>query len=149
MKYLTRTMTLLVLFLTLAVPTTAPAQDSPVSDVSQEILTRVDSLVTSSVRGVEVGAEFVWPLATRQQKVVGFTVVLSFVLAALLSSFLLWCGLNELGPERGEVAGVAGVITGALSLILTLFTVIGAIPRLLNPEWYALKDILSALGLGG
>lgn len=118
------------------------------SDIADDILTRLDAAVEASVRGVKVGAEFTWPLLVKQQIIEGWLGVAASGLLLLVGIvFGVWC--TRLTLDASEIAFPIGVVSfvGVTSGMVGLTAGGGAIGQVLNPEYYALIDVLSRLGL--
>lgn len=154
---------LLLIPLLVPVPATAQGQDSEVeerpspealttnSDLQDEILTRLDSLVAHAGRGVETGAEFTWPILVRQQIAEGVVAVGSFIFFLMLVVAGIWVYNADVEPlDRGEsIPGIVVTLVGGFGAVIGLMVVFmtESIVKLINPEYYALEDIFTMLGI--
>ena len=98
------------------------------------------------------GAEFSWAVAMKQQYVTAtiglFWAALGFIgiiggLISLKTLTKIWDEDNV--PEAKGIIIVLLVTLGALSFIPFISGSIVAIQHLVNPEWYAIKDIVSLI----
>lgn len=80
-------------------------------------------------------------IAVKQAIVSGWTDILAFGLVFILGIALLIFS-NTKHRETDDEVWIFGIVFGILAGILGLFTVVATLPKLLNPEWYAVKSII-------
>lgn len=94
--------------------------------------------------------EHVFELAVRQVYIDGITAIILTV-AFVVTNLILWPRVAryiEAGPRDGE-RGIAGFLLALLDLFIGALVAVWfliAAPAMLNPEYAALKDILSTIG---
>ena len=108
----------------------------------QLVLGKLDGVIKSV--GGKLG-EF-YPYAVRQQTVEGMIFVLATVLVvSILVAGIIWTIKHWEKLTDDDMEGVAlGVITflGIVSFVLTIISMSDGIPRLLNPHFYAVENLL-------
>ncbi len=99
--------------------------------------------------------EYVFQLAVRQQLISGWIALAIFSVLFLLGTCLTWLSVSEFwkgytdknkGPyEDGYLAWLGGAFLGSIVAFIGLIELLQGLKRILNPEWYALTDILSRI----
>lgn len=151
-----------VLALTLISPVPAMAQQEssndvevsavevPPPDIQSEILTRLDSAVAATTRGVEAGAEFTWPILVRQQIAEGLVALSAAILTVtILLVGLRWQRIDRPPTDRSgdSIPGIAATLIGGMMSIFTIIWTFSEATKLINPQYHALEDILRMLGI--
>ena len=115
----------------------------------EKIIEYIDAL---SVK-LGVAAEHVYEVLVRQKIVEGivYSIVILVVLIASIVAFKksLQSYFNEQDLDKTFGFGLASIVFGAvlvISLIVTIAGLPGQILKIYNPEYYAIKTILDAIG---
>ena len=117
--------------------------------MSPELLQRIDALAAK----LDVTAAHLWEVLIRQAWVfVVQTAVAVFVVGWVTQVYLRWyrswkAGRKPYEPEAdlAELGLIASGVTLAIAWLIVLILGIDALGALLNPEYYALSKILSAV----
>ena len=138
------------------------------TDVTKEIMSRVDVAIGYLSNKIGVGADYFWPILVKQQIIEGvvcaiFWIISIFAFAifarGLVKSLVIFYDEDSnKGTPDGQILknvtkvgryGIGSVIFGALALITTItFFATNAIGKIFNPEYAALKDIFNLMGGG-
>ena len=100
---------------------------------------------TLDMLAVRFGAtgEHLWGVLIRQQYVHAGTYLGVVVLCALLAMGFGGFGSKlESGSDEQEGVYLASLVIGIVGLIILVVGVIDGVPRVINPEFYALKELL-------
>jgi hypothetical protein len=99
------------------------------------------------------GAQHVYELAVRNQIITGAIGLASGIFLALVAVTLITAvlfravrtkGYSWIGDDTPSAALIGGIFGGAL-LVIGILLIATSLPILLNPEWYAIKDLLSQI----
>jgi len=104
--------------------------------IEQEVLTRVDAVIAAIT---DVAPE-VWEIMVRQQYVYAITISVGLVASMIVFVLGFWWAVKEDWDEGPWIAivGIFGIVTA----VLILMGILDAMPRLLNPEYYAIKALI-------
>ena len=105
------------------------------------ILEKLDELI----RAAGGLGEQAWPLLVHQQLIYGYTalcVLMVSILTSLLSRKKLKESLNVDEVNAGAIICIVAIIFGIISLIVLLLAGIG---NILNPEYHAIKELMSLI----
>ena len=104
------------------------------------------SKIEELIQAVGGGIKIYYPYVVRQQIIEG----LSWLLGMIMCSIILWCGTKILiqptSPDKEwkDIIGGALILIGIIIFFLLLITFLtDGIGRLLNPHYFAVRDILS------
>jgi TRAP-type C4-dicarboxylate transport system permease small subunit len=122
--------------------------------VKEKVFEKVTQYIDALAAKLGVAAEHVYGVLVRQQVadgVVGLS-IFAFLLVLLVISIYLaikFISKSENGEDvEGFIAGAFGfaaIIIGAIVLIQVIFFVPSDIKQLINPEYYAIREILDAI----
>lgn len=134
---------LLVISIILSIPVFS--QDSTKVDPNLKyVVEKMEKGISVLVEKLKTPAEHVYNVLIKQQKVVAYTEIgFSAVFLLITLSFLLLALADVANSETTWVGFM--IVCGILFIIGLLFAVFDAIPRLINPEYYALDKILQIL----
>lgn len=111
-------------------------------EMQQEVLTRLDALAAK----LGVAAGQMWDILVRQSWLVSgimqTAVGAAFVIMAIVGLYFMGTTDDWQEPKPRSVSGVVLAFFGFLFAAILLSQ---GIPHLINPEYYALKDILGAV----
>lgn len=128
--------------------------------MNEKVIENVTEYIDVMAAKLGVAAEHVYEVLVRQQFIDGITYLVMFSLFLLLTIFLGFATVRffKLGEEtddrdKQELFAFITVCFGIATLILLfiagfclLFNVPGAVKQLINPEYYAIKEILDTIG---
>jgi len=105
---------------------------------------QLDGAAAEILRKLQEVAPAVWTAFLRQQHISGVCFAAWAGLAVILAIGLLWCGLKQL---RADEVDAAGPLLTVGSIFLFVAAVFGwsAVRFLLNPEYYAICDLLQKI----
>ena len=105
-----------------------------------EIVDYLQQNVVDIVEALKAVAPEVWEILMRQQFVIGVTVTVSLCLfVTVLLGALVW---NAKDNWRSDGALATTVVSGIGSALLFIIFMVEALPRLLNPAYYALMALI-------
>lgn len=112
----------------------------------------VNAVLDALAARLSVPATHLWQVLLRQAAVEFWVSLIGSLLAlAVLSVFVYWAakiGRREGGWEEGSIEKILVFACGTASLVVfiaSLVTTWGSVAGLMNPEYYALKEIFGAL----
>lgn len=141
MKYLL----ILLAIICLTVP--IKAQDST-KITAKQVYEDVKEGFTKLVNNLEGPAKHVYGVYIKQHKTKGATKGVVTIFGLLVTSLFLFCSLNKADWDKGNVYSVFTIFGGIglfIALISTALYLCGDFNKLLNPEYYAIQDIIDAL----
>jgi len=109
-----------------------------------DIAGKVEQAIYALTDKLGVASDHFWPILVQQQEGVGLMMVCvppTFLALSLFVLWIVWRKRNEL-PEE---AFIAPIVIGAISLFFSCALVPDGILHLMNPEYYALKEIFSMI----
>jgi len=117
------------------------------NNIDPEIFKRLDALAAK----LGVTAERLWAVLVKQAGVELFVVLLSSLLLGAMAvvCFRLTGWFMRKAEDRGDGYGIAAVLSGIACLILVIVTIafLCEAPTLvMNPEYWALREILKVAG---
>jgi len=126
------------------------------TEITTEAFERLDSIADKVMEGTQAGAEYFWPIITEQMFMEGLlTIVIgTMITVALLSvSTVIWKKCTKLSQidnwDKGEliIGRILTVVVSALLIVIAMsMTLENGLPKILNPEFYALDWISKQLG---
>jgi hypothetical protein len=116
------------------------------------IIAKLEALGAKLTDAAAQGFKYLYPLAVRQQIITGATyAIVGVILLAATVGFVIlakycarrrkeegWASCWEFGVGFAATCAVVAVITGICFLC-------SAVPCLLNPEWYAIQEVIGLL----
>ena len=116
-------------------------------EIQNEVLIRLDKLVEAAGATISKGTDYCYPILVKQQVLIGtlVTIFTSIFLIGLLIAFTKGLSLAKKDDDWIPFPIFSSVF---FFIALALFIFHG-LPHLINPEYYALKEILSLLQSGG
>lgn len=130
---------------------------------SDSLLTHIENLTRESLaaigKGLDKGADFIWPILVRQQITEGIA-YLALVLFFIISIFVYakiepWAkqkckNENHLNGDSCIYGAIrmTGLVFSIISVILIIGFLTCGIMQILNPEYYALQEILTQISGG-
>jgi hypothetical protein len=125
-----------------------PAQDhKTMADVADKALNMVGQATGVIASAVEKAAPRVWGIMVRQQYATAFaSVITPWGLVLIMTIFLLIVRKKYPAESGDELLWVTTIIPSALILIFAVWgtmRIAGSIQLLINPEYYAIRDLLS------
>lgn len=116
--------------------------------VTKELLGKMEELFKGMIGVAQQGGEYLWPVLVKQQSIEGISLCLGAVVTLLVSIVLLSFGwhfhkIKENSRDETEMPFIIfGCILGIFALVLTGASIGVGIPHILNPEYYALQDLV-------
>ncbi len=110
-------------------------------DNTEVIVEKVSSVLAKIAEQVGVGVDHFWPMLVRQQLIEAWTPIVALVLLVVPAAVFIRRAVRE---THGDYTFIFAMATGVLTLIAAGAVLFESIPRFLNPEYYALKEILQA-----
>ena len=140
---------LIALFLLISISVVAqnnPTEPLPtVGDQTVQVVNAVFDKTTEAIQqladALSVPAEHVYKVLVRQQVITGVSLIIGTFVFIIVFILLFRYG-NKTDWEYDAVA-VSCILIGLLLSVLISVTIFGGIPKLLNPEYGAIKDIIS------
>jgi len=115
--------------------------------MEEKIYGDVKSVIADLAEGLQVGAEHVYAILVKQQVVESITYLIIGFISIMLIYLSVKFGKTDWNEPNGKnVASITLGIVGAFSLLITFFLLPDIITGFVNPEYGAIKDILSAVG---
>lgn len=127
--------------------------------MSEELLQKFLDALQPVANKLGEGAEFIYEAAVLQVMISGVLnlvwAVVLLGLAAVIAKFgwSLWTDEKWLNKNGGpffepELGGFALGLISLFPLIIGLIQATVAVPKLLNPHWYAVGELLNQVGIG-
>jgi uncharacterized protein YqhQ len=128
--------------------------------MKEKAFDKVTAYIDALAQKLGVAAEHVYITLIRQQYVEGITSIIACLFAIGVTFYIakktteLTKNKREAAKEKWitsmseDLAPVAVAVTWVLffiSLIVTMFVIPGSVSQLINPEYYAIKEILNSL----
>ncbi len=108
-----------------------------------EITEKVELAITTISDKIGIGADKFYPIITQQKYIEGWIYLVLSVPLFLVASFLLWSGIKNI-KTNAEAENWA--IVFSIIFYIAFIVVFGTnIMRVINPEYYAFKEITSLL----
>jgi len=129
------------------------------NEVSKEVLKRFDTVgekielvIKTLAEKIGVGAEHFWPVFVKQQYVEGVSSIITWIIPIIVGSIIsyIFYKFHVIEKEKNKgyyedgyafSCGFSIVVT-LMILIIALFRISYAIPKIFNPEYSALRDII-------
>jgi len=137
-----------------AVTYSQESKDVPVTETERIIDKYIDKtgeVIQNLASALKVPAEHVYSILVKQQVVVGISITIGFIMSIIFTiiSWVIVKNKHDFGEEwyMQDTEGYWTVfILACLTLIaMTIALLIGGIPKLINPEYGAIQEILKAL----
>lgn len=131
------------------------------NNTTQQVVDKVNHTLDTVALKIGEGTDYFWPILVKQQFILGACAVVACTITLGIMLFLIFVQSKKASddlklrlsfPLQSKKASddlKFGLIVPAsvVSFFMMFILALEPIPRLLNPEYYALKDILSQLGL--
>jgi hypothetical protein len=115
--------------------------------MNEKVFAKVTQYIDALAAKLDVAAEHVYGVLVRQQVadgVVGLS-IFAFFLALLITSIYLTGRFIDKDTETAEILATVSAIIGLIVLAEVIFFVPTDIKQLINPEYYAIREILDAI----
>jgi hypothetical protein len=109
--------------------------------VVNAVFDKTTEVIQQLADALSVPAEHVYKVLVRQQVITGVSLIIGTFVFIIVFILLFRYG-NKTDWEYDAVA-VSCILIGLLLSVLISVTIFGGIPKLLNPEYGAIKDIIS------
>lgn len=128
---------------------TAFAQQDSISANLKYVGDKIETAVTALAEKMGVAADYVYPLVVRQQVITGHTVVGSAIIMLALALCLSWLSVTSMkrfiNSGGDPILQVFGLVFSAGLCIAAMIMIPNALLWINNPEYYAIKEILSLI----
>jgi hypothetical protein len=118
------------------------------------IIQKLEEIGMTITSGIVAGVEYLYPVLLRQVYSEAIMYFLSFCIGILgttllFSKIIIPCYKNKTIFEYMDDENKVGVVLGCMFvgiplIVTTIIGLYGFLPRLINPEWYALQMILKS-----
>lgn len=107
-------------------------------------LEKTGAAIESLAETLKVPAERVYSILVKQQSVIGFSQLLATILFLLLTIVFIVAYNNSWRDEYDGWA-IAAIFAGLIFVTILIIFICDGLPKLINPEYYAIKTIITIL----
>lgn len=115
----------------------------------QMIIDKLEKVSLQVTEGTKAGIKFVWPLAVKEVMIKGFIwILVGIILSFVTYKVMKWAKKTDLTSEdrfgKEDMTWLVYflcLIMGVVNVCLISY----ALPRLLNPQWYAIQRLIELL----
>lgn len=110
--------------------------------MNTNLIEKLDTYIQLATSKAGLAADHFWPMIVKQQYIEGIFGLICLIICVIGGFFVFKCFKNE---DEKESNLILAIIIACFILILGAPVSIINVPKLISPEYYALKDVASMI----
>lgn len=120
--------------------------------IVDKYIDKTSEILTGFAEKLKVPVEHVYSVLVKQQRVYGIEIIIAFIVTTILLYFSVKINYNFIQKHEGEfmpngefLVWLLVIVSAILVIISFVMLLVNGLPGLINPEYGAMKDILSLI----